>query len=109
MAERVPRKIRFRPLPKFPPADRDIAVVVDEGLTYRTIRAEIERAGGELIEEITLFDVYLGKQVPPGKKSLAYSIRYRSTEKTLTDEEVDEVHRKVVSELEKNLGITLRK
>ena len=109
MAGGVPREIRFYPLPKFPPVDRDIAVVADENLTSQVIKAEIEAAGGELIEEVTLFDVYLGKQVPPGKKSLAYSIRYRSRDRTLTDQEVDDIHRKVVSELEKNLDITLRK
>jgi len=106
---RVSQEIGLSPLPKFPPADRDIAVVADEGLTSGAIKAKIEEVGADLIEEVTLFDVYHGKQVPPGKKSLAYSIRYRSRERTLTDDEVDNIHRKVVSELEKAMGITLRK
>jgi len=62
-----------------------------------------------MVESVTLFDVYKGEQVPAGKKSLAYSIRYRSQEKTLTEEEVDEIHRKVLSELEKSFGATLRR
>ena len=68
----------------------------------------IKKVGGGLIENTVLFDVYKGKQVPADKKSLAYSICYRSQEKTLTDEEVDEIHRKVISELEKTFGATLR-
>ncbi len=108
MGARVPRQIRFSPLPKFPPVDRDMAVVADEGLTSGAIQAKIQEVGADLIEEVTLFDLYHGRQVSPGKKSLAYSIRYRSRERTLTDEEVDDIHRKVVSELEKTMGITLR-
>ncbi|NIN00645.1 MAG: phenylalanine--tRNA ligase subunit beta [candidate division Zixibacteria bacterium] len=96
-------------LPKFPPVDRDLAVVVDESLLSETVGDKIKQVGGGLVENITLFDVYRGKQVPAGKKSLAYSICYRSQEKTLTDEEVDAVHRKVISELEKAFGATLRK
>ena len=96
-------------LPKFPPVDRDLAVVVDESLLSETVGDTIKEVGGGLVENITLFDVYRGKQVAAGKKSLAYSICYRSQEKTLTDEEVDTVHRKVISELEKAFGATLRK
>lgn len=108
LASAVPRGRRFSPLPKFPPVDRDVAVVAKETLPSQTIRAKIKEAGGDLVAEVSLFDVYKGKQVPPGKKSLAYSIRYRSRERTLTDEEVDKIHQKVVSELEKSFGITLR-
>jgi phenylalanyl-tRNA synthetase beta chain len=104
----VPQEIQLSALPKFPPVDRDIAVVADEGLLSKAISAKIKELGGNLIEDVTLFDVYKGKQVPPGKKSLAYSIRYRSREKTLTDEEVDDIHRKVISELQKAFSVTLR-
>jgi phenylalanyl-tRNA synthetase beta chain len=108
MVAKVPQEVRFAPLPKFPPVDRDMALVVDEGLTSEVIKAKIEEVGASLIEEVSLFDVYHGKQVPAGKKSLAYSIRYRAQDRTLTDEEVDDIHRRIVSELEKNMGITLR-
>jgi phenylalanyl-tRNA synthetase beta chain len=99
----------FHPLPKFPPVDRDIAVVVDEVLLSKEIIDKIKEAGGSIVEEVALFDVYRGKQIPAGKKSLACSIRYRSQDKTLTDEEVEEIHYKVISELEKSFGATLRK
>ncbi len=108
LSARVSRGKKFSPLPKFPPVDRDIAVVVDETLLSKVIRVKIEEVGGSMVESVTLFDVYKGEQVPAGKKSLAYSIRYRSQEKTLTEEEVDEIHRKVLSELEKSFGATLR-
>lgn len=104
----VPQQIKLSALPKFPPVERDIAVVADEGLLSEAICAKIKELGGNMIEDVTLFDVYKGKQVPPGKKSLAYSIRYRSREKTLTDEEVEEIHRKVISELQRSFGVTLR-
>jgi phenylalanyl-tRNA synthetase beta chain len=109
LCSRVPRRGRFSSLPKFPPVDRDIAVVVDETLLSKVIGDKIEKIGGGMMEEVTLFDVYKGKQVPAGKKSLAYSIRYRSQEKTLTEEEVNEIHQKVISELERSFGATLRK
>ncbi len=108
MTARVPKTQRFSSLPKFPPVDRDLAVVVDESLLSKIIEDRIKKVGGGLIENTVLFDVYKGKQVPADKKSLAYSICYRSQEKTLTDEEVDEIHRKVISELEKTFGATLR-
>lgn len=106
---RVPRRKEFSALPKFPPVDRDIAVVVDDKLLSRKIADKIREAGGNMVEEVALFDVFSGQQIPAGKKSLAYAIRYRSPEKTLTDEEVDEIHQKVISELEKSYGAILRK
>jgi phenylalanyl-tRNA synthetase beta chain len=109
LSTRVPGRKKFSSLPKFPPVDRDIAVVVDETLLSKQIGDRIKEVGGSMVEEVTLFDVYEGKQVPANKKSLAYSIRYRLKEKTLTDEEVDEIHRKVISELEKSLDATLRR
>ncbi len=105
----VQRMRTFVPLPKFPPVDRDVALVVDETLLSQEIIDEIKGAGRNFVEEVVLFDVYTGKQVEPGKKSLAYSIRYRSPEKTLTDEEVEEIHRKVILKLEQSFGATLRK
>ncbi len=106
---RIPQAKAFSPLPKFPPVDRDIAVVVDETLLSQEIINQIKEAGGSLVEEVVLFDVYTGKQIQSGMKSLAYSIRYRSPEKTLTDEEVEEIHQKVISQLERNFGAALRK
>ncbi len=109
LSARVPPKKQFFSLPKFPPVDRDVAVVVDETLPSEVIGDKIKEVGGSMVEEVTLFDVYKGRQVPAGKKSLAYAICYRLKEKTLTEEEVDETHRKVISELGKSFGATLRR
>jgi len=108
LTARVPKRKEFSSLPKFPPVDRDIAMVVEEALLSKMIGDKIKEVGAGMVEEVALFDVYKGKQVPAGKKSLAYSIRYRSQEKTLTDEEVDRIHQKVISELEKSFDATLR-
>jgi phenylalanyl-tRNA synthetase beta chain len=105
----IPKEKAFLPLPKFPPVDRDMAIVVDDEILSEKISEKIKIVGGALIEEIILFDVYRGKQIPPGKKSLAYSIRYRSRDKTLTDEEVDRIHQKVISGLEESFKASLRK
>jgi phenylalanyl-tRNA synthetase beta chain len=105
----IPKEKPFLPLPKFPPVDRDMAIVVAEEILSEKISEKIKIVGGDLIEKIILFDVYRGKQVPPGKKSLAYSIRYRLREKTLTDAEVDRIHQKVILELEGIFQASLRK
>lgn len=106
---RTPQIKEFSSLPQFPPVDRDIAVVVDQTILSQEIISAIKEAGGNLVEEVTLFDVYTGKQIPLSKKSLACSIRYRLKEKTLTDEEVEEIHQRVISKLEKSFGAALRK
>jgi phenylalanyl-tRNA synthetase beta chain len=105
----IPKNRPFLPLPKFPPVDRDIAIVVNEDVLSERITDKIKTVGGDSVEELVLFDVYRGKQIPPGKKSLAYSIRYRSRDKTLTDEEVDTIHQKVISELGMSFGAGLRR
>lgn len=98
----------FSPLPRFPPVERDIAVVVEEGTLIQDIEKEIKETGGELIERLLLFDLYRGKQVPPGKKSLAYSIRYRRKDRTLTDQEVEQVHQSIISQLKSCFKAKLR-
>jgi len=104
----IPGERLFTPLPKFPPVERDVAIVVDEDILLQDIEQRIKQTGKDLIEKLVLFDLYRGKQIPPGKKSLAYSIRYRRKERTLTDEEVEEVHQRIVSQLETCFGAKLR-
>jgi phenylalanyl-tRNA synthetase beta chain len=105
----IPKEKPFLPLPKFPPVDRDMAIVVDEEILSEKISEKIKMVGGVVVEGLILFDVYRGKQIPPGKKSLAYSIRYRSRDKTLTDEEVEKIHQKVILGLEESFKASLRK
>ncbi len=96
----------FQPIPRFPSVVRDIALVVDAKVSNQQVLDII--TGLPLVKEVTLFDVYTGKQVPTGKKSLAYSITFQSPEYTLTDEEVDEVQHKILDRLASRLGASLR-
>ncbi|MGB9780973.1 phenylalanine--tRNA ligase subunit beta [Caldanaerobacter sp.] len=99
---------KYNPLPKYPAVERDIAVVVDEDLFVAEVEKVIKETGRGFVEKTALFDVYKGPNIPEGKKSVAFSIWYRSYEKTLTDEEVNEVHARIVKALEEKLGAKLR-
>jgi phenylalanyl-tRNA synthetase beta chain len=82
--------------------------VVNEDVLVETLRGEIVAIGGELVTRVDLFDVYEGKQIPEGKKSLAFSIEYRSRDRTLTDEEIDIVHDKIVNRVSDRFSAELR-
>ncbi|MBU5590636.1 phenylalanine--tRNA ligase subunit beta [Clostridium sp. MSJ-4] len=98
----------YKPLPKFPAVTRDIALLVEDTILVQEIEAVIKKTGGSLVESVKLFDVYKGKQIPEGKKSVAYAIVYRAEGKTLTDSEVNKVHDKILRSLEYKLGCQLR-
>lgn len=98
----------YKELPKYPAITRDLALVVDEKILVKEIEDIIKKNSGNLVEEINLFDIYRGDQIPENKKSVAYSIIYRSKDRTLTDEEVSEIHKKIVEELINNLRASLR-
>jgi phenylalanyl-tRNA synthetase beta chain len=98
----------YKPLPKFPAVTRDIAILVDDEVLVGDIESTIVKAGGSLVEKVSLFDIYKGKQTPEGKKSIAYAIAYRDENKTLTDKEVNKVHDKILRSLEYKLGAQLR-
>ncbi|MHB8105530.1 MAG: phenylalanine--tRNA ligase subunit beta [Dehalococcoidales bacterium] len=97
----------YQPVPKFPSIVRDLALVVDSDVTNQQIMDIIKSFS--LISEVILFDVYAGKQVAAGKKSLAYRLVYQSPDQTLTDETVNKVQERVLARLAKELGATLRK
>ncbi|MBI1730218.1 phenylalanine--tRNA ligase subunit beta [Candidatus Acetothermia bacterium] len=98
----------YEPLPRFPGIRQDIAVVVDLNLPAKRIEDLIRREGGELLRELTLFDVYEGKPLPDGKKSLAYALDYRADERTLKDEEAQAIHLRIQSAVEKELSAQVR-
>jgi len=104
----VPDRFKVAPIPAFPPALRDIAIVLDEQLPAAQVLAEIRAGGGELLRDATLFDVYRGPNLPPGKKSLAYHLTYQADDRTLTDKEVAKAHDKIVSRLARTLQAELR-
>ncbi|MCM1479035.1 MAG: phenylalanine--tRNA ligase subunit beta, partial [Muribaculaceae bacterium] len=97
----------FKPLPKFPATTRDLAIVCDKDLPAAELEKSIKKAVGNILETVTLFDVYQGKQIAEGKKSVAYAISMRSHEGTLTDEQADAAVKRVLKELAK-LGAELR-
>jgi len=98
----------LQPLPRFPSISQDMSLVVDEGVSAQEVEDLIRRAGGSLLEGVTLFDLYRGEPIPPGKKSLAYSLTYRHDERTLTDKQVAKVHSKIAKQLSRELGAKLR-
>jgi phenylalanyl-tRNA synthetase beta chain len=97
-AARVPRA---RPLPRFPSVDRDLAVVVDETVAAGVMLGAIHESAGDLLEQVRAFDEYRGAQVTEGHKSLAFTLTFRSPERTLTDAEVDKVMSQIRLALEK--------
>ncbi len=102
------RTILYTSLPKYPSTSRDIALLVEENLEVGRIEELIRNEGGRILESVKLFDVYRGKQVEEGKKSVAFNLIYRDKDKTLTDEDVAKVHNKVLEALEHKLNAVLR-
>ncbi|MDW8290638.1 MAG: phenylalanine--tRNA ligase subunit beta [Armatimonadota bacterium] len=98
---------RYVPLPRYPAVLRDIAVVVPEEIPYQSVENTVREAGGALLESVQLFDVYRGERIPEGTRSLALSLTFRSPERTLTDDEVDQVVAGIVRTLEQ-IGARLR-
>lgn len=98
----------YTPLPKYPATSRDIALLVDEDVQVGEIESVIKEQGGSILEKVQLFDVYRGKQVAEGKKSVAFALTYRDKDKTLTDEDVAKVHDKVLDALKEKINAVLR-
>ena len=101
--------IEYKPLPKFPASTRDFSFVCDEALEVGKLSSVIAKAGGKLVEDVELFDIYRGAQLGEGKKSVSFRVTLRASDRTLTVEEADKVSNKILSSLEHQLGLTLRK
>jgi phenylalanyl-tRNA synthetase beta chain len=104
----VPDRYTYTPVPAFPAALRDIAIVVAEDVTAERVVQEIRAAGGELLRGVRLFDVYRGGNIPAGQKSLAYALSYQAGDHTLTDNEVSAAHKKIESRLRHVLKAQVR-
>jgi phenylalanyl-tRNA synthetase beta chain len=98
----------FSPVPKFPPITRDIAIVLKDTIDAANVFGEIKRNGGRYLQNLSLFDVYTGKQIDTGHKSLAYRLTFYSTQRTLTDEEVDGQMKLILGALKNIFGARLR-
>lgn len=99
---------KYAPLPKFPESTRDIAFIVNEDIPYGEILSSIEELDTNIIERVELFDVYCGGNIPPGTRSMALRVVYRSLERTLTAQEVEEMHARVSSTLTGKFGAEVR-
>jgi phenylalanyl-tRNA synthetase beta chain len=98
----------FRPLPAFPAIRRDVAMLVPEATTHEAVLQVVKQAKPANLETTELFDVFRGKNVPPGQKSVAYAFTYRHAERTLTDAEVNAAHEKLVAQLKQRLQAVVR-
>ncbi|MGN1211329.1 MAG: phenylalanine--tRNA ligase subunit beta [Candidatus Cryptobacteroides sp.] len=101
-------RIQYKELPKFPEVRRDLAILLDESVSYADLRKSAFRAGKKLLKQVTLFDVYRGDKIPQGKKQYALSFVLQDTEKTLVDADVDKMMNKFVSVFQNEYGASLR-
>lgn len=108
MGSHAQEERKFSPLPKFPAVQRDLSVIVEDELEAEKVEEAIRLLRQPLIDEIKLFDVYRGPQVPQGKKSFSYRIRYQASDRTLTDDEVNRHHEQVISRLKEVFKAELR-
>ncbi len=108
MVKYINAERRYAGLPKFPAVTRDIAMIIDEDVPVADIEDVIKTSAGKLLTGIRLFDIYKGKQIPEGKKSVAYSVIFRASDRTLTDEEINKILEKVLKNLEDKLQAQLR-
>ncbi len=106
LADKASELKKYQPITRFPSVTRDIALVVDEWVTYQQVKDAIRSF--PLVKEVTLFDLYAGEQIPEGKKSFAIRIVYQSPDHTLTDEEVNQPQQGILDRLYQELDATLR-
>lgn len=102
------KNFKYKALPKYPATTRDLAMLVATDVQAADIEKAMTKAAGQNLHHITLFDVYTGKQVEQGKKSLAFSLTFQSNDKTLTDAEIDKDIEKIVAKLRKDFDANLR-
>ncbi len=100
--------IEFTPLPLYPAAPRDLAVVVSESVQAGDLVSEVKKTAGGMAESVRIFDLYAGKQIGKGKKSVAIAITYRSPEGSLSGEQVDDLQQKVVDSLKQMFNVEVR-
>jgi phenylalanyl-tRNA synthetase beta chain len=98
----------YRQIPKFPSACRDLAILVPLEVRVGDVLNKIKAGGGEMLRDIDLFDIYEGKNLPEGKKNLAFHLVYRAEDRTLASKEIDDLQNKIVKSLEENLEWQIR-
>ena len=99
---------QYKPMPKYPAVVRDLAILADDETLASDIESLIKKKSGNLFAGLVLFDVYKGKQVPEGKKSMAYKLTLQAIDRTLTDEDINKTVSNVLDALKKDLNAELR-
>jgi phenylalanyl-tRNA synthetase beta chain len=102
------RAVRYTPLPVTPAAEIDLALLVPDGTSAAAVETVLREAGGELLEQVTLFDEFRGQGIPAGVRSLAWRLTWRHPERTLRDKEIDGRRVRLLDILDKELGIRPR-
>ncbi|SPF34774.1 Phenylalanine--tRNA ligase beta subunit [Candidatus Desulfosporosinus infrequens] len=101
--------VRAHSIPRFPAIQRDLAVVVVNETPADAVMSKMRKLGGELLQQVDIFDVYKGKPIPDDHKSLAFALRYQSLERTLTDEEVNLLNSRILEGIQQEFGAEWRK
>jgi phenylalanyl-tRNA synthetase beta chain len=104
----LPNRVRYKTISAYPPVRQDMAFVVGEGVEAARVAEAIRRAGGEAVVDVSLFDIYRGKPIPEGHKSLAFAVTLNSPEKPLGEEELARIRKKIEGMLGRELGASLR-
>lgn len=102
------KPLKYKPSPKYPGISKDMAFILDRNTTAGEVMAIIKRAGGRLLDSVSVFDVYTGENIASDKKSIAFTLNFINPERTLTDEEVMEVFNKIILEVTTKLNCELR-
>ncbi len=103
----TPQEI-YHEISPFPEVERDLAIVLDKSVAASDVEALLKKEAGSLLTQISLFDIYEGKSIPTGKKSLAYALKFQSTKRTIKSREVEKLIDRVLKKLKKNFDATLR-
>ena len=101
-------KMKFKEISKYPTISKDLAILIDKNISSDEIAKAIKKAAGSLLTNIEIFDVYEGKNIPEGKRSIAYSLSFGANDRTLTDEEINNIMNKVIDNLQNKMGAELR-
>jgi phenylalanyl-tRNA synthetase beta chain len=108
LLEAIPERYRVETVPSFPPVLEDLAIIVDESVPAGAVETVIRQAGGKLLADVRLFDVYRSPALGAGKKSLAYSLAYQAPDRTLQDKDAQKLRQRILQALERELGAKLR-
>ena len=101
-------RVKYSPISKFPCVNRDLAVIVADDDNVGDLIASIREAGGDELEDVELFDVYKGEQIEKGYKSVAFSLKFRSQDKTMSENEIQKIMTAVMEKLKVDHGARLR-